>query len=405
MELDGPNIGGGGGSSLTIGGTLTNSSTNGNGVYIGNTSITSADTLTVNGTGGLSNTGSRSTSKAAPRVQSTLNIANDAAGFGTAGVETGTVYPRKRRAAGVQERPDHDDRWRAVAQRRELRASPTPATPGHQQRADRPRPPSPAISFCRTAQRSATTGDLSVTGNGAVELDGPNIGGGGGSSLTIGGTLTNSSTNGNGVYVGNTSITSADTLTVNGTGGLSNDAGEINIEGSATVQSTLDVANGAAGFGTVGVETGTVYPRKRRAAGVRERPDHDDRRRAVAQRRELRASPTPARWHQQRADRPRPPSPGISFCRTAQRSAPTGDLSVTGNGAVELDGPNNGGGGGSSLTIGGTLTNSSTNGNGVSVGNTSITSADTVTVNGLAGSPTPAAARSTSRAAAPSSRP
>ena len=44
MELDGPNIGGGGGSSLTIGGTLTNSSTNGNGVSIGNTSITSADT-------------------------------------------------------------------------------------------------------------------------------------------------------------------------------------------------------------------------------------------------------------------------------------------------------------------------------------------------------------------------
>ena len=40
---------------------------------------------------------------------------------------------------------------------------------------------------------------LSVTGNGAVEVDGPNIGGGGGSSLTIGGTLTNSSTNGNGV--------------------------------------------------------------------------------------------------------------------------------------------------------------------------------------------------------------
>ena len=44
---------------------------------------------------------------------------------------------------------------------------------------------------------------------------------------------------------------------MNGTGGLSN-TGEINIEGTATVQSTLDVAEAAAGFGTAGVETGTV---------------------------------------------------------------------------------------------------------------------------------------------------
>ena len=99
---------------------------------------------------------------------------------------------------------------------------------------------------------------MSLTGNGAIEVDGRNIGGGGGSSLTIGGTLTNSSTNGSGVSVGNTSITSADTLTVNGTGGLSN-TGKINIEGSATVQATLNVADDAAGFGTAGTETGTVF--------------------------------------------------------------------------------------------------------------------------------------------------
>ena len=47
-------------------------------------------------------------------------------------------------------------------------------------------------------------------------------------------------------------------MTVNGAGGLSN-TGEINIEGSATVQATLNVANAAAGFGTKGVETGTVF--------------------------------------------------------------------------------------------------------------------------------------------------
>ena len=66
VSSTGPYTGGSGGTSLTIGGKLTNSSTNGYGVDIGNTGITSADTLTVNGTGGLSNTGSRSTSKAAP---------------------------------------------------------------------------------------------------------------------------------------------------------------------------------------------------------------------------------------------------------------------------------------------------------------------------------------------------
>ena len=98
---------------------------------------------------------------------------------------------------------------------------------------------------------------MSITGNGTLELDGNNVGGFGGSSLTIGGTLTNSSTNGNAFYIGNGHHLGRH-LTVNGTGGLTN-TGEINIEGSATVQSTLDITTGAAGFGTVGVETGTVF--------------------------------------------------------------------------------------------------------------------------------------------------
>ena len=48
----------------------------------------------------------------------------------------------------------------------------------------------------------STTGDVSVTGNGTLNLDGNNAGGSGGSSLTIGGNLTNSSTNSNGVSIG-----------------------------------------------------------------------------------------------------------------------------------------------------------------------------------------------------------
>ena len=64
---------------------------------------------------------------------------------------------------------------------------------------------------------------------------------------------------GYGLDIGNTGITSADTVTVNGAGGLSNGgSGYINIEGSATAQATLNIANAAAGFGTKGVETGTV---------------------------------------------------------------------------------------------------------------------------------------------------
>ena len=104
----------------------------------------------------------------------------------------------------------------------------------------------------------ATTGKMSVIGGGS-QLDGVSFGGPGGSSMTIGGTLSNSASGG-GVSVGNTGITSADTLTVKGAGGLSNGASStIGIEGSAAAQATLNVVNAAAGFGTKGVETGTVF--------------------------------------------------------------------------------------------------------------------------------------------------
>jgi hypothetical protein len=53
---------------------------------------------------------------------------------------------------------------------------------------------------------------------------------------------------------------SADTLTVKGTGGLYNGgSSSIDIEGNTTTQATLNVANAAAGFGTAGTETGTVF--------------------------------------------------------------------------------------------------------------------------------------------------
>ena len=154
-------------------------------------------------------------------------------------------------------------------------------------------------------------------------------------------------------------------MTVNGTGGLSN-TGEINIEGSATVQSTLNVANAAAGFGTAGVETGTVFLQNDALLEFKSGQIRTVDGALWLDGANARVADAGALDHQQRADRPdhrfREFLSGER--RDGQRRPAT--LSVTGNGTLELDGNNNGGAGGSSLTVGGTLTNSSTNSNGVS---------------------------------------
>ena len=99
-----------------------------------------------------------------------------------------------------------------------------------------------------------TTGGLSITGNGDILVDSPFNNGGGGSSLIVGGTLTNSSTNSNAFYIGNTFISAGDTVSAKA---LVN-TGNIQIQGNGTIQSVLDITTGAAGFGTVGVATGSV---------------------------------------------------------------------------------------------------------------------------------------------------
>ena len=58
------------------------------------------------------------------------------------------------------------------------------------------------------------TGNLAITGGGRVDLDPYFLGGsGGGSSLTVGGTLTNSSTNCKALDIGYTNIGAGDTVT------------------------------------------------------------------------------------------------------------------------------------------------------------------------------------------------
>ena len=259
LQLDGNNIGGPGGSSMTIGGTLTNTSTNGNGISIGNTGITSADTLTVNGTGGLSN-GSTSeiNIEGSATVQATLNVANAAAGFGTAGTETGTVFLQNDALLEFksgQITTVNGELWLDGAKSFVADAGSTGSNSALTGLS--------TVSgnfFLENGATVAPTGNVSLTGNGVIELDGNNIGGPGGSSLTIGGNLTTPAPMATASMSAIPASRSADTLTVNGTGGLSNGStSEINIEGSATVQATLNVANAAAGFGTTGMETGTVF--------------------------------------------------------------------------------------------------------------------------------------------------
>ena len=234
----------------------------------------------------------------------------------------------------------------------------------------------------------ATKGNLSISGNGIVSLDGPDvIFGGGGSSLTIGGKLTNNSTNGNGLDVGNTGLVSADTLTVNGTGGLINGAtSQINIEGSASVRATLNVANAAAGFGSgKGVETGTVILDNDallefKTGSITTINGNLTLNGATAHVADAGATTSNSALTGLTS------VTGIFRLENGAKVATKGNLSITGNGIVSLDGPDFVfGGGGTSVTIGGTLTNSSSNTNALNVGNTGLASADTLTVKGAGG--------------------
>ncbi len=123
-----------------------------------------------------------------------MNVANAAAGFGTAGVETGTVFLqndallefKSGQITTVNGELCLDGAKSLVADAGTLGSN--SALTGLS-----------SVSgnfFLENGATVAPTGNVSVTGNGAVELDGNNIGGSGGSSLTIGGKLSNTSTNG-----------------------------------------------------------------------------------------------------------------------------------------------------------------------------------------------------------------
>ena len=155
----------------------------------------------------------------------------------------------------------------------------------------------------------------------------------------------------------------------------------IQIAGNGTIQSTLDITTGAAGFGTLGVETGSVALTSDAllefASGQIGTIDGV-----------VGLSGANARIADAGTLATNSALTGLNtvageFALSAGASVTTtGGLSITGNGVVWLDAPFNNGGGGSSLTVGGTLTNSSTNSNALYIGNTNIGAGDTVTATG-----------------------
>ncbi len=164
---------------------------------------------------------------------------------------------------------------------------------------------------------SLNVGAFLLTGNALVEIDGTNIGGAGGSTLTVGGTLTNSSTNGNGLNIGNSGITAGDTVTA----ASLNNTGVIQITGAGAVQSTVNITidGGPAPGGGDRIR----QSHKRCAAGIRQRPDRNDRRLPGARRDTASGSRTPVDFRQPTARWPGlTRSPERSMNRMGRRSSP-----------------------------------------------------------------------------------
>ncbi len=245
----------GGGSSLTVGGVLTNAGT----LTIGNSDLLGADTVTV---AAIANTGVIDvTGNFYAPIQALLNITSGVAGFGTAGVVSGQVN-----VIGDAEIEFASGQISSVAAGASLilggpsafiadagALSSNSALVGLNN-------VSGTLGLGNGASVS-TTGAL--TNSGSIGLDYNTSYGGvpliGGSSLKIGGVLTNSASSsysGNvGIGIGNSSMTGSDTVTATG---IANSGGLDLTGGASSAAEALLKLSGAAGFGTAGQLSGTV---------------------------------------------------------------------------------------------------------------------------------------------------
>ena len=228
---------GDGGSSLTVAGTLTNSGS----LTIGNATLSASDEVTA---ASLDNKG---------RIQLTGSGANQAlldvtgrAGFGAAGVLSGNVNLSGDSAIEF-----------ASGQITSLAAGAQLFLDGaHAFIEDSTAPGSnSALQGLSNIYGILSLDDgasLSTTGALAIASDGINLNrtGGGGSSLTVAGALTNNGF----LYLGNTALSASDKVTA---ASLDN-TGSIYLNGSSADQALLDVTTGSAGFGAAGVLSGYV---------------------------------------------------------------------------------------------------------------------------------------------------
>jgi hypothetical protein len=374
VALDAAYIGGPGGSTLTIGGVLTNTSTDVNALSIGNSGISSADIVTATG---LINTG-RIDIVGSAAAQATLNVGGPA-GFGTPNVETGFVYLETNALLQFTTgmiRTVNGTLWLNGKNARVASAaalSPDPLL--NKSALQELQTVSGTFNLQNGTSIKTNVVGLDIIGTGRVALDAAYIGGAGGSTLTVAGKLSNTSTDVNALSIGNSGITSDVTLTA---AELAN-SGQINIIGGTTAQATLRITQGGPSFGTPGVETGFVHLQGNALLEYPFGSIDTVKGTLWIEGKNARVANAGATSTNSALTSLTTVSGTFSLEDGASVGKTIGDLDITGTGRVTLDAPFLGGSGGSALSIGGRLTNSSTDVNALDIGNAFIKSADTVT--------------------------
>ena len=238
---------GAGGTILNIGGTLTNRRH----LTIGNATLSASDEVTA---ASLDNAGSGSLNLTGSSADQPLLDVTGVAGFGAAGVLRGDVRlsgdSAIEFASGEITRLKGGSSLSLVGKDAFIEDS--TALGSNSALAGLASIGGDATFELENGASVSTTGSLA--NDGAVELD--FLGGDGGSSLTVAGTLTNSRTphtNNGDLLIGNATLSASDKVKA---AALDN-TGAIELRGSSANQALLDVT-GAAGFGTAGVLSGNV---------------------------------------------------------------------------------------------------------------------------------------------------
>jgi len=235
---------GGGGSSLTIGGLLTNSGT----VNIGDPYVDQGAPTTVT-VKSLSNTGTINLSSKGATIPSSL-VVHSVAGFGALGSLSGSINLHNDTSI-VFESGEISD----IATNSQLTLANADSVV-----ADANMPSSnSALTGLATIEGGltlydgasiVTTGPL--TNSGSIYIDTFYGNGGGGSSLTVKGLLTNL----NSLDIGDPNVDQSANSTV--TANLLSNSGTINLQSEGSQYLSSLIVHGLAGFGTAGVLTGNV---------------------------------------------------------------------------------------------------------------------------------------------------